>query len=300
MSKEFVQGPPSEVSHFRQSPQDGSRQSQNGGCSKIEKSQKNNKKELKGDNSRKSSWNDDLRTSLEVSDMETRILGCEILLNRIKTNTMSLSKERKNPEEEKPKVTKKENNVKNVQSKVKQASKHVMTNKLPNRDEEKLNSKFNTSEVNLAIMNPGGLRGKSGSINNAVNNYDIRICIVSETHCVGKEVPEINNQMKAFYNNRSDKSNKGGICIFIENTMAEETVVIGKSSPPKNDESNIEWIAVKINAFKRPVVIIGTYGCQSSKNSTEESLRKWEEVTLEPKSSNLDALWRKYYFCTEW
>ena len=80
MSKEFVHGPPSEVSHFRQSPQDGSRQSQNGGCSKTEKSQKNNKKELKGDNSRKSSWNDDLRTSLEVSDMETRILGCEILL----------------------------------------------------------------------------------------------------------------------------------------------------------------------------------------------------------------------------
>ena len=117
-------------------------------------------------------------------------------------------------------------------------------------------------------MNPGGMKGKSGSISNAVNNHDIRICIVSETHCVGKEVPVVNNQMKAFFNNRSSKNNKGGVCIFMENTIAEESVIIGKSKPPKDDDSDIEWIAVRVNAFKKPLVIIATYVThQASTNS---------------------------------
>ena len=151
----------------------------------------------------------------------------------------------------------------------------------PYRDVVKLNSnsKFTTQEVNLAIMNPGGMKGKADSMSNAMHIHDIRICIVSETHCVGKEIPKLNPQTKAFHNNRSEKTNKGGVCIFVENSIAEDCVVIGKSDNNRDkDESNIEWIAIKINSFEIPVVIIGTYGCQASKNTVEESLRKWTEV----------------------
>ena len=70
----------------------------------------------------------------------------------------------------------------------------------------------------------------------------------------------INDNMTAFFDNRSDGLNKGGISIFLKNSIAKKTVIIGKSS------SENEWIALKTSYFSVPVVIMEIYGTQSLKN----------------------------------
>ena len=149
-----------------------------------------------------------------------------------------------------------------------------ISNELPDRDVEKLNNKFEVKEFNVAIMNPGGMNSKRESIINAVHNQDIRALVVSETHTVGKEVPVLDRTMEAFFTNRGSGQNKGGVSIFLEKTLAKHSVVVGKSSP----NSDHEWIAVKINYFDPPVVLIGVYGCQTSKNKVSELKQKWEDL----------------------
>ena len=102
---------------------------------------------------------------------------------------------------------------------------HVVDNSLPDGETVKINNKFEAKDFNVAIVNPGGLNSKRGSIINAVHKCDIRALIVSETHMVGKEVPVIDNTMEAFFANRSGGQNKGGVCIFLEKTLAKTAVV---------------------------------------------------------------------------
>ena len=144
-----------------------------------------------------------------------------------------------------------------------------VTNSLPDRDVDKINNKFEVKDFNVAVMNPGGLNSKRESIINAVHKCDIRALIVSETHMVGKEVPVLDRTMEAFFLNRSREQNKGGVCIFLEKTLAETAVVVGKS------DSDHEWLAVKINYFHPPVVLVGVYGCQTSKNTVGALKEKW-------------------------
>ena len=142
-----------------------------------------------------------------------------------------------------------------------------VSNTLP--DTEEASNKFETDKFNMLVVNPGGLHGKRQSITNAIHLYDIRAVVVSETHAPGKTVPKLDDTMKAFFHNRSAKTNKGGVALFLEASLAEHAVVIGKS---KHD---LEWIAVKVNFYSPPLVIIAAYGCQTSKNSVEEMKLKW-------------------------
>ena len=246
MSKEFVWHPPSNLnrnvnSHFGQNPLDGSKLSPEGGFSKNIKTKQKSKNVSMGELQEKIKMENSMRLSLEVSDMETRLLECEILLEQLKTckrHTPEIIKdntvEDRDASERNVDKTKKHNiTMSNRQINL---SDIKMSNVLPDRDTEKLNSKFTTQEVNLAIMNPGGMKGKADAMSNAMHTHDIRICIVSETHCVGKEIPVLNPQTKAFHNNRGSKNNKGGVCIFVENSIAEDCVVIGKSDNNKNKD----------------------------------------------------------------
>ena len=143
---------------------------------------------------------------------------------------------------------------------------------MPSSDPENRSDKFYTKEINLAVINPGGLNGKTDSINNFIHKFDIRICIISETHTAGKEKPFLNSQMTTFFRNRSTKQNKGGIAIAVEKSIAESCVLLAKG------KTNLEWLAVKVNTFSPPLVIIATYGCQSSRTKTADSFDKWKEV----------------------
>ena len=137
-------------------------------------------------------------------------------------------KERKEGKDEKKEDEEKE------ETEGKEERKDKITNKLPKR--ENLSNKFTTDEINIAVVNSGGLNGNKESINNFINKFDIRICIMSETHTAGKEKPHLNNQMTNFFNNRGTKRNKGDVAIAVENSIA----------------------------FSPPLLIIATYGCQSS------------------------------------
>ena len=124
-------------------------------------------------------------------------------------------------------------------------------------------------------MNSDGLNEKKESINNFINKFDIRICIMSETHTAGKEKPHLNNQMTNFFNNRGTKRNKA---IAVENSIA----------------------------FSPPLLIIATYGCQSSfkvndvrkkglKLETkiikdDEGRNKWCEMTHQVAEKIIDQL----------
>ena len=119
-----------------------------------------------------------------------------------------------------------------------------ISNEAPDKD--KIHNGFDIKDFNVAIMNAGGIKSKQMSISNIVNKFDIRALIVSETHLSGKEKPYINDNMTAFFDNRSDGLNKGGISIFLENSIARKTVIIGKSS------SENEWIALKTSYFNIP------------------------------------------------
>ena len=142
-------------------------------------------------------------------------------------------------------------------------------NSLP--DTEQSSNKFDPNTFNLLVVNPGGLNGKRQSITNAVHLYDIRAVIVSETHAAGKTVPKLDPSMKAFFHNRSSKANKGGVALFLEASLAKHAVVVGKSS------GEHEWIAVKVNYYDPPLLIIAAYGCQA-KHRVAEKKAWWEEM----------------------
>ena len=108
---------------------------------------------------------------------------------------------------------------------------------------------------------------------NIINTYDIRALIVSETYCADKEVSYVNDNMKAYYDNRNGGPNHGGVAIFLEKTLAADTVVIGKSSTEN------EWVAVKCSYFSPPLVIVGVYGTNSSQPMGTLK-NTWEELWL--------------------
>ena len=147
---------------------------------------------------------------------------------------------------------------------------HSVSNELP--DQSKISNKFESDDFNLAVMNPGGMMGKAGSIINTMHKFDIRAIIVSESHAAGKTVPKLDDTMKAFFQNRNEKKNKGGICIFLEKSIADHAVVIGKNPGPH------EWLAVKVNLYSPPLVIIGMYGCQVSQHPAETIKSQWQSL----------------------
>ena len=77
------------------------------------------------------------------------------------------------------------------------------------------------------------------------------------------EKPHLNNQMTTFFNNRGTKRNKGGVAIAVENSIA----------------------------LSPPLLIIATYGCQSSFKVND--MRK-EGLKLETKIIKDDEGWNKW------
>ena len=199
----------------------------------------------------------DSRFRLDVLELEIKLLNLNLLLSQhaALNKRQSYSSESDNSSEEETEEGEEYDTV---------------SNSLPDSEHERINNKFEVKDFNVAIMNPGGLHSKRESILNVVHKLDIRALIVSETHAVGKEVPTLDNTMEAFYKNKG--GSKGGVSIFLEKTLAKHSVVVGKSN------HDHEWIAVKINYFDPPVVMIGLYGCQTSRNTVEEMKSKWAEL----------------------
>ena len=204
--------------------------------------------------------------SINVIELEVKALGLELEIAKLKLNEKMLESE----------FEWSSSDSDGEHELMYRSLRHQVSNDLP--ASETMNNKFELKEFNIAVMNPGGLASKTASITNAIHKHDIRAVIISETHTAGKTIPVLDNTMKPFFHNRSEKANKGGVAIFLENTLAEHAVVIGKSV------GDHEWLAVKVNYFDPPLVIIALYGCQTSKNSVSEMRRMWDELWTNVKS----------------
>ena len=103
--------------------------------------------------------------------------------------------------------------------------------------------------INVAIMNPAGISEVKGKImENIVNANRIDILIVSETNSHGKEKPKIGG-MTPFNRNRSTSGvARGGVCIFVNNNVAKDTVLLDVGTAEDNDE----FISIKINSTSPP------------------------------------------------
>ena len=115
--------------------------------------------------------------------------------------------------------------------------------------------------INVAIMNPAGISEVKGKImENIVNANRIDILIVSETNSHGKEKPKIGG-MTPFNRNRSTSGvARGGVCIFVNNNVAKDTVLLDVGTAEDNDE----FISIKINSTSPPLVVAALYGAQES------------------------------------
>ena len=184
---------------------------------------------------------------VEMRLVETRLLLCRSILNQFKM-------------------------INRVEGENDEVVDKEVNNKLP--DQEDLNNEFITDHINMTAMNVCGIKGKEKIVQSILHRSDIRVGVLSETWLTGKEKPELGRNFDAFISNRAEKSNRGGVAIVVEKSIAEEAVVIGRNQKGED----LEWVGVRLNCFQPPVVIFGVYGCQSSKNSTDESLRKWTEL----------------------
>ena len=137
--------------------------------------------------------------------------------------------------------------------------------------EEVDKSETKTSEgqklINIAFANPGGLNeNKSKVIENICNNNQIQFIVISETNSYGRQVPKIGKEMVAFHRNRNQvAAAKGGVCIFVHKSLAPDTVVLDKGDNEEGDE----FISVKCNAFKPPIIIAALYGRQENRPRLE-------------------------------
>ena len=96
------------------------------------------------------------------------------------------------------------------------------------------------------MINPAGISAaKSKIIENIVNVNNFKIVIVSETNSHGKEKPNIGKRMIPFNRNRSTTGvARGGVCIFVDKSLATDTVILDVGGVEEGDE----FISVKINS----------------------------------------------------
>ena len=140
--------------------------------------------------------------------------------------------------------------------------KNIIDINLPAEEEE-----FNRFVI--AAMNPGGLRSKVKTVENAAIRNKVNAIIVTETHYAALQRPYLAPNFTAFYKNRSKfkSSCKGGVAIFLDKNHAEHAVIL---STGENDEQ--EYISIKLNNYNPPLVIMAIYGPQESAGKKVEEL----------------------------
>ena len=136
------------------------------------------------------------------------------------------------------------------------------------------------SDMIFGAMNPGGLNAtKSKVIEKLVRLNKIKVLVISETAASGNDIPFVSNDMQAFHRNRSNTGPcKGGVAVFVNKEIAKDCVIIDKGT------DDMEFVAVRMNCFVVPVVVVGLYGRQET-GAREEIRRRWRK---------LFGIWNKY------
>ena len=206
MSKKFSSKPPHQVNlpgrgSKTENPKNLNKKTKNIYKMLVEKGDDQGKTQQKNFKNKKSKTQiDDSKPDItkemeeEIYKVKKMLQKCSSLMRQIKVNMESGRKEapekteetekEKEKEEMKEEEEKEEIEEEEKEEEEKEETQEKISNKLPKRED--ISNKFTTDEVNIAVVNSGGLNGKKESINNFINKYDIRICILSETHTAGK------------------------------------------------------------------------------------------------------------------
>ena len=86
-----------------------------------------------------------------------------------------------------------------------------------------------------------------------------------------KQKPEVGNSMVPFHRNRNATGAcRGGVAIFIAKELAHQCVVLDRAAED-------EMIAVKMNCFSTPLVVVAVYGAQET-GPREKIKEQWRRI----------------------
>ena len=87
-----------------------------------------------------------------------------------------------------------------------------------------------------------GFKSKKGSLANILNDKNIDIACISETHCEGDSIPEVKGYV-TYHRNRQNNKAKGGIAIFFKKSLAQWVIKL------ESGLDNNEFFACKISCL---------------------------------------------------
>ena len=125
--------------------------------------------------------------------------------------------------------------------------------------------------VVISAMNPGGINiQKSKVIEKLVAVNRISILVVSETGTSGTDIPRIGGMVPFHRNRNSSGISRGGVAVFVTKDIAPHCVVMDKGAED-------EYVAVRMNCFSPPLVVVGLYGRQET--GPREKIREmWRRI----------------------
>ena len=146
---------------------------------------------------------------------------------------------------------------------------------LRNSDLHYQNSKISNSDSNLRsvrcfVNNVRGLASKMETLMNIICDNDYDIIALTETHYSGEIIPKLQGY-RTFNRNRCFR-NKGGICLFIKNNIANDVVLLSKG------EGENEYLVVTLNCFSPKVALTLSYGLQVNTFGRDVADDNWREI----------------------
>ena len=112
------------------------------------------------------------------------------------------------------------------------------------------------NNLRFYVCNLRGFFSKKDIMAKIIHDISADVIIATETHCNIETIPKIPN-FRSFNRNRETRS-KGGICIFVRDSVANDCVQIWKG------QAELEAVAVMFPKLSPKVVVLGHYGTQSN------------------------------------
>ena len=114
---------------------------------------------------------------------------------------------------------------------------------------------FRTRCLRIFNTNVRGFYSKKETIENICIKEEVDICVMTETHSVGNNFPEIKN-FKTFFRNRKGR-NCGGVAVLVKESLSKYVTKIAEG------EQDNEWLALRFTNTSPSLVVIAYYGNQS-------------------------------------
>lgn len=114
--------------------------------------------------------------------------------------------------------------------------------------------------LKIWVSNVRGFISKSESIESIVQEKELDMLFITESHCMGMDRPRVKG-FQTFFKNRTEK-NGGGVAVCIRERLCKNAMIIAKGEVA-------ELIVVKLNDYRPGLVVMCYYGAQ---NNDKESI----------------------------